>query len=81
MNMAMVNSYMIYKVLVSTKPTKNKGVIQTDFGPILIEAMIAGTGNENLSSSNGYEMQQLSGRHFFRKIGMASRKGVNLKNG
>ena len=48
MNMAMVNSYMIYKVLVSTKPTKNKGVIQTDFGPILIEAMIAGTGNELL---------------------------------
>lgn len=46
-NTAMINSYIIYKALVSTKSsTKTKGVTQTDFCTNVIKAVIAGAGNE-----------------------------------
>ena len=89
MNIAMVNSYIMYKAWLSTKPpAKNKRVTQTNFRTNVIQAMIPEAGNEfitptsprNSSSSIGYEVQRLSGRHFPRKIEIVLKKGAVLKN-
>ena len=66
---------------------KKNSVIQTDFCPNVIKAVISEAGNElippaaprNLSNSIGYELQQLSGQHFPTKIKMVPKKGVVLK--
>ena len=89
MNIAVVNSYIMYKAWLSTKPsTKNKHVTQIYFCTNVIKAMISEAGDElipptaprNSSSSIGYEVQRLSGQHFPRKIEIVSKKGVVLKN-
>ena len=85
----MVNSYMMYKVWQSTKPsTKNKHVTQTDSRTNVIKAMISEFGDEllpptaprNSSSSVQYGVQWLSGQHFPRKLEIVLKKGVVLKN-
>ena len=73
MNIAMVNSSIMYKAWLSTKPsTKNKHVTQTNFHTNVIKAKISEAGDElipstaprNSSSTIGYEVQQLSGDIF-----------------
>ena len=69
MNIAMVNSYIMYKAWLSTKPlTKNKHVTQTNFCTNVINAMISESNDElipptasrNSSRSIGYGVQILS---------------------